>query len=127
LVQFDRPLIKQHFEAWQFGPVLQYLYREFKDFEDRPITGRATRLNPNTGSTEIVQYSFDTQIETLLAEAVDFYSRLGAGDLVRLSHAAGGPWERAWHYSGAVNPGMKIDNAAIKKYYSSAPLSFVKQ
>jgi len=127
LVHLNRPLIKQSFEAWRFGPVLEYLYREFKGFEDNPITGRATRIDPNTGSKQVVEYHFDKETESLLAETVDFYSRISAGDLVRLSHAPGGPWERAWNYAGSVNPGMKIDNAAIKKYYSSAPPSFVKQ
>ncbi len=127
LVCLDRPLIRQNFEAWQFGPVLQYLYREFKDFQDNPITGRAKRLDPSTGSMYVVEYHFDKETESLLDETVDFYSRISAGDLVRLSHAPGGPWERTWNHAGAVNPGMKINNDAIKKYYSSTPLSFVKQ
>jgi len=34
------PLVKHEFEAWQFGPVLQYLYREFKVAEREPIRER---------------------------------------------------------------------------------------
>jgi len=45
LVKLDRPLIRHQFEAWQFGPVLQYVYREFKDFEKQPITSRAYKLD----------------------------------------------------------------------------------
>ena len=40
LIGLGKPLIKQSFEAWEHGPVLQYLYREFRLFGARPITAR---------------------------------------------------------------------------------------
>jgi len=127
LISLERPLIKHNFEAWQFGPVLQYLYREFKDFEGKPITTRAKRLNPDTGTAQVVDYRFDEETEKLLERVVDFYSQMNAGDLVRLSHAPGSPWEQVWNHQGKVNPGMRIENNAIKKYYSTTPLPFSQQ
>lgn len=118
LIELRRPLVKHQFEAWQFGPVLQYLYREFKKFEDRPIAGRATRIDPETGVKETVRYAFDSETEELLGRVVDFYSRLRASDLVALSHAKGGPWEEVWNHCGAANPGMRIEEDAIASYYS---------
>ena len=124
LIELDRPLVKHRFEAWQFGPVLQYLYREFKAFESDPIVGRAKGIDPGTGEKRVVPYAFDKQTEELLTEVVDFYSRLSAADLVRLSHVKGGPWDTVWNHEGRVNPGMKIDNAVISAYYAKARAPF---
>src|SRR5688572_13625678 len=46
LADFSKSLIKNSFEAWQFGPVVQVLYDAFKTFGNAPITSRARRFNP---------------------------------------------------------------------------------
>ena len=46
LVQLHQPLVKQKFEAWDFGPVLPYLYREFKNYDRAPVKTCATRIDP---------------------------------------------------------------------------------
>lgn len=127
LVALNRALVKHDFEAWKHGPVLQYLYREFKNFEREPIVQRATRLDPVTGQRTIVQYEFDADTRELLTRVVDFYSRLSASDLRNLSHAKGGPWDLVWNHRGPVNPGMKIGNESIKAYYSKASPEFAVQ
>jgi len=127
LVALNRPLVKHDFEAWQHGPVLQYLYREFKNFEGEAIAGRATRLDPVSGQRTIVQYKFDSETRELLTRVVDFYSRLGGNDLRNLSHTRGGPWDLVWNHTGPVNPGMKIGNESIKAYYSKANPAFALQ
>src|SRR4051794_25170043 len=45
LVRNSRPLIKNHFEAWEHGPVVRVVYHEFKLFERAPITSLAKHLN----------------------------------------------------------------------------------
>jgi len=127
LIRLGKPLVKHQFEAWQFGPVLQYLYREFREYDDQPIVGRATKIDPVTGNNGIVKYTFDKETEELLNRVVDFYSLLTPVDLVQMSHAKGGPWERVWNHQGRVNPGMKIDNAAIIMFYCKVNSSFVIQ
>lgn len=127
LIEFDRPLLKHQFEAWQHGPVLPYLYREFKDFQGQPISARATRINPETGSKEIVHYAFDGRTEELLCRIVDFYSRLSSSDLVALSHVKGGPWDEVWNHREAINPGMKIKENSIVTYYSKIRPPFLIQ
>ncbi len=127
LIELQRPLVKQKFEAWQYGPVLQYLYREFRDYEDHPIVGRATRINPYTGTKEVVPYRFDRATEELLDKITDFYSRLRSSDLVALCHVRGGPWEQAWNHRGAVNPGMRIEESSISQYYSKVRPPFLVQ
>ena len=123
LIELRRPLIRHNFEAWEHGPVLQYLYWEFKRFGANPIHGRAQRLNPHSGAAEQVPYAFDQETVALLNRVVGFYGRLPAGTLVELTHATDGPWHKVWHQGGSINPGMKIDNRDIEHFYARPPRS----
>jgi len=121
LIKLGRPLVRHKFEAWEYGPVLQYLYREFKAFDRSPINGRAKKIDKNTGQLKIASYDFDEETKQLLASVIGIYSHMTAGQLVNISHVAGGPWERVWNHGGSVNPGMKIDDEDILKFYSKLP------
>lgn len=120
LVETDEPLIKHEFEAWQHGPVLQYVYRQFKACEDRAISQRATKLDPFTGKQIIVRT--DLALETIerIRRVLSFYGRLSPWDLVDLSHASGGPWDEVFNSKSKINPGMKISHNAVKTFYSQA-------
>lgn len=120
-------LVRHEFEAWQFGPVLQYVYREFKLFDSSPIYGRAKGIDRTTGEFVTVPYDFCALTKGFLLDVVNFYSQLSASDLVKLTHARGGPWEEVWNHGGRVNPGMRIDNASIKRYYSAVREPFSLQ
>lgn len=124
LVGLKTPLIRHKFEAWEYGPVLPYLYREFKAFDRSPIQGRATQIDPYTGQKRVVPYKFDKDAELKLTEIVRFYGRMRAGDLVEMSHVSGGPWHKVWNHEGRSNPGMQIENSSIADFYSAAPPPF---
>lgn len=121
LIELGRPLIRHKFEAWDFGPVLPYLYQDFKSYDRSPIQGRASKIDPTDGVRRVVNYDFDAETTDLLENIVEFYSRLRASDLVELSHVEGGPWHKVWFHKGIVNPGMKIDDKNITDFYSKAP------
>lgn len=127
LIELDRPLVRHKFEAWEYGPVLPYLYREFRAYDRHPIEGRATQINTADGKQCVVEYDFDLQTESLLNEIVAFYTKMRASDLVSLSHAEGGPWYKVWNHGGRVNPGMKIDDVEIQAFYSKAVRPFTIQ
>jgi uncharacterized phage-associated protein len=127
LLNTSKPLIKHKFEAWEYGPVLPYLYHEFKDFDSLAISRRATQINRATGKREVVAYNFENDMREFLTQVILFYSRMRAGDLVALSHVEGGPWHEAWNHAGKTNPGMKIEDEHIIRFYSSAPNPFPLQ
>lgn len=126
LIERGRPLVRHSFEAWEYGPVLPYLYREFREFGSSPITRRAHKLNPNTGEVQIVETDFDHTTREFLERIIEFYGRLRPTDLVEMSHVSGGPWASVWNHKGNVNPGMKISNIEIEKFYSKTPRPFLK-
>lgn len=118
LIKLGQPLVRQSFEAWEHGPVLQYLYREFKGFGSEPIRERACQLDPRSGRQVVVHYAFAEPTRELLIKVVAIYSRFSASTLRELSHAPGGPWDRVCHQGGKINPGMRIDNRDIERFYS---------
>jgi uncharacterized phage-associated protein len=120
LVETGDPLVKTEFEAWQHGPVLQYLYRQFKAFENQPIRARATAMNPHSGKQELVPYQIDSDTIDRIKKVVGFYGKMEPWDLVDMSHEKGGPWYEVWNHSGKVNPGMKISHTAIHEFFLSA-------
>lgn len=120
LVETGNPLVKTEFEAWTHGPVLQYLYRQFKSFEDRPIRGRATAMDPHSGKQKLVAYQIDSDTMSRVKRVVGFYGKMEPWDLVDMSHEKGGPWYEVWNHSGKVNPGMKIPHTAILEFFSRA-------
>lgn len=127
LIQLERPLVKQGFEAWPFGPVLQHVYREFKEFDKHPIDKRATKLDRFSGKAVVAEYDFEDELQQLLGRIVDFYSQLRASDLVELSHITGGPWDQIWNHSSTINPGMVIKDDLIVDFYSKSVGQFSVQ
>jgi uncharacterized phage-associated protein len=100
--------------------VLQYLYNQFKEFDRHPITIRATKLDPYSGSSIVVHDDLDDKTKERLVRVLNFYGRMKPWDLVEMSHEKGGPWHRVFHQSGKVNPGMKIENDRIVEFYAKS-------
>ncbi|MET0001276.1 MAG: type II toxin-antitoxin system antitoxin SocA domain-containing protein [Candidatus Thiodiazotropha lotti] len=119
LVFTRKPLVRHKFEAWDFGPVLPYLYRFFSKFSDAALTNRATKIDPETGELIAAKLNISREDEKLLKEIVIFYSRLSARQLVELSHIRNGPWHKAWNYESIINPGMHISDEDILNFYTS--------
>lgn len=124
IAKLGEPLIKQDFEAWQYGPVLAHVYREFKSFDRAPITLRARRLDPSTGHHVVAHSELSSEVVDVVRDAVKFYSKLRPGTLVELSHASDGPWASVWNHDGQTNPGMRIENSAIESYFRKLTAPF---
>ena len=77
-------LFEDDIEAWQYGPVVRSVYNEFKKFGRAPIAKPSRAVQGNAHAERIVD-----------ATAAK-YSKLTAFDLVNVTHAKGGAWERAY-------------------------------
>lgn len=124
IAKLGKPLVKQEFEAWQYGPVLQHVYREFKTFDRSPIKSRARKLDPTTGERVDLDITLDEETREVVRAATVFYSKLRPGTLVEMSHIAGGPWDRAWNHGGAINPGMRLQNDEIEHHFKALKAPF---
>lgn len=124
MAKLGEPLIKQEFEAWQYGPVLAHVYREFKGFDRAPITGRARRLDPSIGIYVEARADVSVEVFELVRKVVAFYGALRPGTLVELSHAQDGPWAAVWNHEGEINPGMRIESEEVKAYFHRVTAPF---
>lgn len=116
---YETPLIRNKFEAWQYGPVQRVLYNQFKHLKDQPIKGvRATYLNPDTGKPDYREPKLRPDHAAVVEQVLMKYEKFTAGELVDESHAEDGPWEYVWKQAEeAVYPGMKIPDAIILDHF----------
>ncbi len=126
LAEHNQPLINNRFEAWENGPVVRVVYRQFRDNGAMPIQNRAFFFDPVNRQKETAQHDFSNEVTSFLAAIFEEYAQHHAFTLSDMTHESGGPWDKAWNdKSGTVNPGMVISNEDIKQYFrrraSSSP------
>jgi uncharacterized phage-associated protein len=120
-----RPLIDEPLEAWNYGPVIRSLYREFKDFGDAPITRRAMEIDPNT--LDLVAPSVDSEIHSgldpdlvnqLLNRVWQIYKDYTAIQLSNSSHEHGEPWRQIWErHNRKIPRAVHIPNELIRRCF----------
>src|SRR5262249_1962754 len=75
LAEKGEPLIRQPFEAWEYGPVLRSVYDAFKRSGGAKIKTRATGFDPVERVTFIVQEQFADADRALLRAVLAAYGR----------------------------------------------------
>jgi uncharacterized phage-associated protein len=116
---YDEPLIKNKFEAWQYGPVQRVIYDQFKACKDKPIrTVRATHIDPENGHEVYKEPEISDDHALIIQQVLDRYAAYTASQLVAESHVEDGPWEYVWEQAEeVVYPGMKIPNSIILEHF----------
>ncbi len=118
LVMKGRPLVKQEFEAWDYGPVIPSLYDQFKRFKDRPVTERASTFDPLSARAVQSTCTLHSDDHQLIRQMFDFYSALSAVHLSELSHEFDGAWRQARAlFSNGMNMDRRIPNEMIVRYH----------
>lgn len=113
LAVFDKPLLDEPIEAWQYGPVVRTLYHEFKRFGRDAITEPAQILV----NDQLVPVPIPTDPDAiaLIEKVWEAYGGLSAYQLANLTHQANTPWDKVrkkWSGHGALIP-----DKIIKKHY----------
>jgi uncharacterized phage-associated protein len=116
---YEQPLIKNKFEAWQYGPVQRVIYDQFKGFRETAIHGvRATFIDPLSGEPIYKEPNIDPEHAYVIETVLENYRGYTAGQLVQESHVEDGPWEYVWQQAeDSVYPGMKIPDALILDHF----------
>ena len=113
-----RPLLSEPIQAWQYGPVIPTLYRQFKEWGADPIRFPATkdahgdttipRLD-DEGSREEVEIA-----RPIIERVWKQYGSLSAAKLTTLTHSENTPWARV---PDKEEPGTVIPNDDIRDYF----------
>lgn len=128
LRQIPEGLIRNHFEAWQYGPVIKPVFDAFKIHRDGPITAPTQYLDYSSGKYVPVPFD-DIQDNHLKIVVSEFraYSHFTTGQLVSLSHEANGPWDivyRAHLADPTLSP--RIPNQLIRAHFAGERKSTVR-
>ncbi len=121
-VLLDRKLIRNHFVAWEYGPVIRSVYDTFKAFEYRPITKPACYLNYETGKLEVVSFEdVDEDCVGLIRKIAPYYLARSTSELVAVSHSVGGPWDTVRKFAkGEQHIFHRIPDEHITIYFKRA-------
>jgi uncharacterized phage-associated protein len=115
LAQRGEPLIRQQFEAWDYGPVLRSVYDAFKFTARAQVTTRAMGIDPVTRIASPVRADFPTEDRQFLRAILLAYGRYSATHLSDLTHRRGGAWDRVWNApDGRITLGMRIPDETIR-------------
>jgi uncharacterized phage-associated protein len=121
-------LIRNHFEAWQFGPVLRPVFDAFKISKEAPIMAPAQYLDYATGQRGPIPFD-DVKAEDVQLIVSEFrkYSRFTTGQLVSLSHEPGGPWDIVYRATLAdPTKSPRIPNELIRNHFGGEVTSTVR-
>ena len=119
-----QPLVNERIEAWQYGPVIPDLYREFKTFGNGVITQEAGVSFGTKHDGKVIvhtpcldDYSGDpqaTQAKELIARVFDVYGSYSGTKLSNATHMPGTPWQQV--YQDRVRS-LIIPDAIIENYF----------
>lgn len=114
------PLLNEVIQAWQWGPVVQSIYHEFKGFGNQPITGRAK----DDWAESVMRLPKDEQgreARDFLERVWKHYGKESASELSRKTHLPGTPWARVVKdCKGKVPMFKEIPDEYIAEYFQEA-------
>lgn len=119
LIETREPLVRAKIEAWEHGPVFREIYHEFKSWKRSDVRSRAKKVDPFSGELIEARVSFGQSEKLYINRLIDRYINFTAAHLRALSHSEDGPWHKVWGHDGETNPGMKISDELILKYYAT--------
>lgn len=126
-----RPLLNEAIQAWNFGPVIMSLYKEFADFGAEPITRKAQEMERNPGmdigdailyAPSLDDYQADDKEFTkdLLKRVWHVYAGFTAVQLSNMTHAPGTPWYQINKmYNGAIPKYATIPDELIMRHFQA--------
>jgi uncharacterized phage-associated protein len=114
---YREPLIDSAIEAWDYGPVVPEVYREFRRFGSGEITDQATELDWDTGECLPVPIPTDQRVAGLIDFVWNTYGKYSGLQLSDMTHSDGSPWQKTRERF----PGIKnadISNELMSEHFA---------
>jgi len=119
LALYHKPLINEDVQAWEYGPVVQSVYHEFKKFGSDRISELATDFDYDKNELFTPRIPLTDQgTVALLNKIWEIYGDYSGIQLSHLTHAP----DSAWSKARDAKPGQKfvgIDDKAIEQDFLS--------
>lgn len=114
----NKPLINEKVEAWQYGPVVGSLYREFKKYGNEGITSPVVELK-HLGDfkfANVIPTVEDEDTKKLLNKIWEIYGGYTGWQLSNATHLEGTPWSEIWGKDG-VPSNTDIPDEKIRDFF----------
>lgn len=105
---YNRPLVKDRVEAWQYGPVIPALYKQIRKYRSNPVSAK---IKTGLGSKDD---TLDDDERDIIRQVYDVYGEMSGPRLSRITHASGTPWDLTYE-KGSF--GLEISNDLIEDHY----------
>jgi uncharacterized phage-associated protein len=93
LAKYNKPLLKENFQAWTYGPVIPVIYNDFKLYGSRPITNTAEYLPSNNDRGP---YILDAEAGDAINYTWYVLKNFSAFALSNWTHQPDGPWAKVF-------------------------------
>jgi uncharacterized phage-associated protein len=120
----DQPLLREPVEAWDHGPVIYDLYREFKRWGSGPIrepvllVGSGGVLTVPSLDAECIWEPNADGVKSIIRRVWDVYSKWDGLQLSTLTHRAGTPWASI-RSKYPDERSVEIPNEEIKRFFKA--------
>lgn len=105
----DKELFTDEVSAWKYGPVIEPIYRHFKDFKAEKI---------DLPNLDEIETRLDEDAEQVMNGVLDLYGSEDAISLVNLTHQRNTPWDVVWNeQNGRKCLFATIPNDLIRERY----------
>ena len=119
IVRLGFGLVKNHFEAWDHGPVVNVVFQAFKGSGFGPIKSRANAFDYVSGRDEVLRYSDVSQEHRkFILRVATYYAKYSADELEAMTHEADSPWS-AVRSTPSFERGIRdrIPDSLIQNYF----------
>ena len=119
LAMLDKSILDERFdrvEAWKYGPVIPSVYHSFKQYKDKPITGKTVIMewDEQKGLAHYVTPELEDKEAKKIVEFVwNRYKGFSESEMVSLTHKDGTPWALCY----VPNMNAVIPDSFTKLYY----------
>lgn len=102
--EFNKTLISDNFEAWQYGPVVRDVYCEYRNYGANSID----KPEKETLSKELTEKELE-----IINQSIEKCNKESYWNLVEKSHKKGGAWEKSFKEDKKeiINKKLIIDEA----------------
>lgn len=113
---YDKPLIDDEVEAWDYGPVIRAVYDAFKRFGNQPITELAISRHflDEDRAEKTIESRFDNEEISLLDKVWDVYGSIKGFQLSAITHRDDSPWHSIYKEYGRTSV---IPDSVIGEYF----------
>jgi len=120
LAFLGKPLIGEGIQAWQYGPVIEGLYHEFKSYGESRIVEKAKEMHLTEEGLKYlppVEVN-DSEVVNVLDAVWKQYAKYTSIQLSNITHQDGTPWKEVIDkYPESIPKQVVIPDELIEKYY----------